>query len=55
MGHWVSDCQIFEEALKASSTKFLDCSALEDEDVPFTETSKPSTNDTTSDCKRSQC
>jgi len=49
MGHWVSYCQLFEAASRASSTKFLDCSALEDEDIPFSETSKTLSNDT-SDC-----
>ena len=29
MGHWASDCQLFEAASRASSTKFLDYSALE--------------------------
>lgn len=39
MSHWVSDCQLFEAASRASSTKFLDYSALEDEGIRFSETS----------------
>ena len=40
MGRWLSDCQHFEAASRKSRTKFLDCLALEDEGITFSETSQ---------------